>query len=234
MGLFSNKTQQLTDKEKFAKVSYSQCGEDMIVKHLFGGLKIEKPSYIDIGAHHPFYMNNTAIFSLAGARGINIEPDPSLFSKFTEFRKEDVNLNIGISDAAGESDFYLMNVPTLNTFSKETAEEYQTQGNYKIKGVCKIKTETVHAVIKNHAGGKFPDYLSLDAEGVDELILNSIDFENNNCPLVICIETISFSEKGLGVKNNSIIQFLESKNYLHYADTNINSIFVLKDRWENL
>jgi len=218
-------------EEKFGKTSYSQCGEDMIVRHIFQAIGLSSPSFIDIGAHHPFYMNNTAVFSMAGSRGINIEPDPNLFKQFPLYRKNDVNLNIGISDKEDEQDFYIINTPTLNTFSKETAEGYQYQGNYKITDVKKIKTDTVTNILEKYANGFFPDFLNLDTEGVDELILNSIDFENNNCPIVICIETLSFSERGAGIKNKSIIQFLESKGYLFYADTNINSIFVLKSKW---
>lgn len=217
-------------KEQHVKNSYSQCGEDLIIKHIFQALEIEKPSFIDIGAHHPYYMNNTAFFSLAGSRGINIEPDPSLFERFPFHRPNDVNLNIGISDKVGEEDFYIISVPTLNTFSKETALAYEKEGAYKIKEVSKIKIDTIQNIIKKYANGIFPDFLSLDAEGVDEIILHSIDFEKN-CPIVICIETISFSQTGNGEKNQEIIDFLVSKGYLFYADTNINSIFVLKDKW---
>ncbi len=77
----------------------------------------------------------------------------------------------------------------------------------------------------------FPDFLSLDAEGIDEIVLQSIDYKDN-FPKVICVETISFSTVGRGKKNKKIISFLEEKGYLLYADTNINSIFVKKDLWE--
>ena len=219
-------------EEEYKKVSYSQSGEDMIIKYIFQALNISKPSYLDVGAHHPYYMNNTAVLSMSGSVGVNIEPDPNLFSRFPIYRKNDVNLNVGVGDKEGESDFYIINTPTLNTFSKEIAEGYKNVGDYKIIEVKKIMIETIQNVIQKYCNGVFPDFLSIDAEGVDELILNSIDFESENCPIVICIETLSFSETGRGEKNKSIIQFLESKGYLLYADTNINSIFVLKSKWE--
>ncbi len=228
--LLKKKDVAIPIEDQYKKNSYSQCGEDLIVKHIFEALKIEKPSFIDIGAHHPFYMNNTALFSLLGSRGINIEPDPTLFLRFPVNRKNDVNLNIGISEIESEEDFYIISVPTLNTFSKETALNYEKEGEYRIVEVKKIKTNTIQNIITEYANGIFPDFLSLDAEGIDELILHSIDFEKNY-PIVICIETISFSQSGNGEKNKKIINFLESKGYLFYADTNINSIFVFKDKW---
>lgn len=214
----------------FQKISYSQCGEDLIIRHIFDALKIKNPSFIDVGAHHPFYMSNTATFYLSGSSGINIEPDPVLFERFKVERQRDINLNIGISEIESESDFYIISTPTLNTFSKEIAYSYENEG-YKVVDVKKIKTLSIQQIIERHCNGKFPEFLSLDAEGVDELILKSIDFEMN-APIVICIETISFSNTGHGQKNTEIIHYLESKGYLLYADTNINSIFVLRAQWE--
>lgn len=219
------------DQLKYAKSSFSQSGEDLIVDFIFGQLKIDKPGYIDIGAHHPFYLNNTSIFYKRGSRGINIEPDPSLFEKFKKFRKGDINLNIGIGEEPGVSEFYVMNAPTLNTFSKEQVETYKSEGNYHIKEVKKIKVDTVQNILTKYNGGVFPDFMSLDAEGIDELVLKSIDY--NNKPAVICVETLSFSSTGKGVKNNEIIAFLQTHGYFLYADTFINSIFVSSDKWSN-
>ena len=77
---------------------------------------------------------------------------------------------------------------------------------------------------------RFPDFLNVDAEGVDELIIKSIDFKKKS-PIVICIETLSFSDSRNGKKNYELIRFIESCNYTLYADTNINCIFVKKEYW---
>jgi FkbM family methyltransferase len=217
-------------KVKFKK-SYSQSGEDLIVKYIFDALGVQRPSYMDIGAHHPFYLNNTALFYENGSRGINIEPDPTLIRAFLDCRKEDINLNIGISDRQSVLDFYIINDPVLNTFSKEEAEGYGGEGEYQVVEKRKIEVDTVQSVIGKYREGKFPDFLTIDAEGVDEIVLKSVDFRNN-FPLVICVETISFSNFGMGKKNLELIEFVKSLGYLLYADTNINSIFVRKEKWE--
>jgi hypothetical protein len=46
-------------KGKNIHFSFSQSGEDLIVKFIFDILKIKKPTYIDIGAHHSSYLSNT-------------------------------------------------------------------------------------------------------------------------------------------------------------------------------
>lgn len=219
-----------SDNVKFQKTSYSQCGEDLIVKFIFDNLNIKNPSYLDIGAHHPYYISNTALFYQDGSVGINIEPDPILFEAFEKNRKKDKNLNIGISNYEDVLDFYLISSPTLNTFSKEDAFNYQKEGNFKIKSIEKIKVNTLSNVLNEFSNGIFPQFLNVDAEGIDELIVKSIDFEKN-FPIVICIETISFSTSGNGVKNLALIKLVEENGYLLYADTHINSIFVRKNNW---
>lgn len=221
---------ELLPRNKFQKISYSQTGEDLIVDFIFNQIGIKRPSYIDIGAHHPEYLNNTALFYKNGSRGINIEPDPNLFKEFIKYRKQDINLNLGISNTAAEMDFFIMNVPTLNTFSSEEALKYQQEGNYKVKEIKKINVETISNILSKYYNNAFPDFLTIDAEGIDEIVLKSIDY-NSNYPIVICTETISFSDSGKGKKNTEIINFLESKGYLLYADTYINSIFVRKENW---
>ncbi len=218
-------------KSPFSKDSYSQSGEDLIINFIFNSVGVQNPSYIDIGAHHPEYLNNTAIFYKRGSSGINIEPDPTLFRAFDKMRNRDVNINAGIAAEEGTFDFYVMSATTLNTFSKEEAQNAENQG-YKIVDVKKVKALPLQTVINMYAGGRFPDFLSLDVEGIDFEILEAIKYEES-APTVICVETISFSNTGLGVKNTKIIEFLEQKGYMLYADTNINSIFVKKDVWVN-
>ena len=60
-------------RKNYKQISYSQCGEDLIMNFIFNNLRIEKPSYIDIGAHHPFWLSNTFFFYKKGSKGINIE-----------------------------------------------------------------------------------------------------------------------------------------------------------------
>ena len=218
------------EKKEFRRSSYSQNGEDLIIKFIFQALNINNPSYIDIGAHHPWNISNTALFYNSGSRGINIEPNPSLFLNFQKFRKDDINLNIGIGDQEMELDFHIISAPTLSTFSSKEAEKYLKEGNYYIKEVKKIRVRNFQDVIDEHNKGLFPHFLNIDAEGVDELIIKSLNFKEN-FPIVICIETLSFSTKGNGKKNKDIIDFIIEKGYLLYADTYINSIFVKEELW---
>jgi FkbM family methyltransferase len=213
------------------KKSYSQCGEDLIIKFIFDSMKISKPTYIDIGAHNPYLINNTALFYEIGSRGINIDPDEILLNKFKVHRADDVNLNIGVGPTKSSLDLYIMSDKALNTFSKEEAENCVSEGFEVIK-TKRVDILPIDEILKKHFGAKFPDFLSLDAEGFDFEIIKSIDFEYQY-PKVICVETISFSNSRKGVKNKELIDFIIAKGYLLYADTYINTIFVKQNIWEN-
>jgi len=209
--------------------SYSQCGEDRIIENLFSMCGIIQPTYIDIGAYHPFILSNTALLYRNGSRGINIEPDPIQFKIINRHRKNDINLNIGIAPKKGEMDFYVLNARTLSTFSKTEAEKYHEQGKYFVKKTIRVKTDTLINIIEKHANGIFPDFLSLDAEGTDKDIISSIDFKNN-APKIICVETLSFNKP---IKRNTeLISLIINSGYNHYVDTTINSIFVKKSIWD--
>ncbi len=213
------------------KKSYSQAGEDLIISYVFKAIGIEKPSYIDVGAHHPWYLSNTALLYNHGSRGINVEPDPKLFKAFTKDRPHDRNLNFGIADTKGELDFYLNIHPTLNSFSTSEVEKYKAMG-YAITGIQKIRVETLNDVIKDHCDGKFPDLLTLDVEGLDLSIIKSIDFKKSS-PTVICVETTT-SQDHTYIKLNEIADFLKIQGYMIYADTFINTILLKADKWKNI
>lgn len=211
------------------KESYSQCGEDLIIRYIFNLKGIKNPSYIDIGANDPFFLNNTAIFYKNGSQGINIEANPQLAKNFKMHRKKDINLNIGISDKDEELDFYIMDDNTLSTFSKEECDHMIKHGK-KLSGIRKIKLKTISEIIRKYNSGIFPDFLSIDVEGLDFKILQSINFQQSS-PKVICVEAAEYSPIGAGKRRDELINFLVSKNYYEFANTNLNSILVHNDFW---
>lgn len=217
---------------EFQKVSYSQCGEDIIIDFILGQLKLTEPSYLDIGAHHPYYLSNTAWFYARGWKGVSIEPDPQLFSVIKKERPKETSLNVGVGETSGgTADFYVMNVPSLNTMSRSEAERYAAYPGKSIREVIQIPILSVNDIIVKHLNGKAPSFVSLDVEGMDLAIIKSFDFSKYR-PEVFCIETLSYTENNTEEKQKDIIAYVESKGYFLYADTYINSIFVEKEKWK--
>jgi FkbM family methyltransferase len=224
--LFKNKLKEINKK-----VSYSQCGEDLIIDFIFTTLKIESPTYLDLGAHHPYYLSNTAFFYLKNSFGVSVEPDPDLFKLIKNERPNEISLNVGVGIEGSEvADFYIMNIPTLNTFSKSEAERYASYPGKSIKEVIMLPLLTVNQIIQSNFKGKAPNFVSLDVEGMDFEIVNSFEFDKYR-PEVFCIETLTYTEDNTESKLNNIIEYMLNKDYFLYADTYINSIFVDKKKW---
>ena len=211
--------------------SYSQCGEDLIMYFLFNWLKIRRPIYLDIGANHPKFLNNTYFFYKRGCSGILIEPNHNLLEKLRRVRPRDKCINIGIGfGEKREADFYIMTADTMSTFSKETAEQYASYGTHKIKEVRKVLLVPINEIFPE-LFEKTPNLISLDIEGLDLDILKSINFEIYR-PEVFCVETLTYSEDNTEKKLGEIIDFMLSQDYFVYADTYVNTIFVDKRCWE--
>jgi FkbM family methyltransferase len=229
--IFKTKKVKDLDESTYFKKSFSQTGEDLIINFIFQTKGLSSFSYLDIGANHPYYMSNTHSFYQNGNRGINIEPNPTLFKLLEKYRPNDINLNIGISDSTTELTYYFFDIPALNTFSKEEKDKYIGFG-HKLIAESIVKVDTIESIINKHFNAIFPNVLFVDVEGLDFDIIKSIDFTKRSLPNVICVETLSYSNDNTGAKNLQMIEYIKSKGYFLYADTYINTIFVNEEFWK--
>lgn len=209
--------------------SYAQCGEDLLVSFVLDTLDIRRPRYLDLGAHHPYYLSNTYLFYRRGARGVNVEADPRLAARLSRARPRDVTLNVGVGPRPGVLEFHVLSVPTLSTFSKEEARRYSEQFGYRVERTLEVPVQTFEQLVETHFDA-VPEFVSLDVEGLDLSILQSIDLTRHR-PLVFCVETLSYSESGQGERIAGIDELMQQAGYLRYADTHINTIYVDETRW---
>ena len=206
------------------KKYYSQYGEDIIVQSLFKNYDYSKLTYLDIGCNHPFRFNNTALLYLNGASGFCIDADQVFFSDYKKYRARDICFNIGIADTEGDLSFYVMNNSTLSTFSEQEYLNYIRLG-YTLKKIIEVPVMRLDSFIKNHCNGIFPDFLSLDVEGLDLDILQSYNWESTK-PKVICVEGRSIDDAYINPSTSNITRYLSSVGYALYSFNNLNSIFV--------
>ncbi len=214
---------------EFEKTSFSQCGEDLIISYVFALRGVTHPTYIDVGAHHPWFINNTALFYQKGCRGINLEPNPSLIQAFQRERVEDVNLKMAIGSTPGQMEFYVLDDESLSTCSKDQLQDFLSKG-HKLKRTMSVPVSTIAEVIGRYAQGKFPDLFNLDVEGFELDVLRGADFSTSR-PKILCLETAEYSLTGAGEKRRDLMRYVEALGYYLYADTNLNSIYVDKAFW---
>lgn len=214
----------LTNLRPYPKVSYSQCGEDLIIDFLLKDMGLGRITYVDIGAHDPISMNNTYKFYRRGGKGVCIDPNPIIYVRLKRHRKRDICLNAGVSETAVEkADFYILKSDTLSTFSKEKAEYLIKYSDEEIDEVVKIPILSINEVMKILP--ECPNLVSIDTEGMDLSILKGIDYEEYR-PQVFCIETLTYEKQQVERKIREIIDFMDACGYTIYADTHINTIFL--------
>ncbi len=210
-------------------LSYSQAGEDVVVMHLLNDIGIKQIKYLDIGANKPTFGSNTYLFYSRGNTGVLVEADPSLIPRLKSYRKRDEILNIGVAvSEEKELEFYIFNEPGANTFNKEEALKRDQQGLHKIVDTIKVPLISINELIKNNFK-TYPDFMSIDIEGLDLEVLKSLDIVKYPIP-IICVETCQYSTNHIRPKDLSIGEFMKSIGYFAYGDTYINTIFV-NENW---
>jgi FkbM family methyltransferase len=197
--------------------SYSQDGEDMILKAIYEQRKNYKGFFVDVGAHHPVRFSNTRYFYKRGWRGINIEPTPSAIQAFKTFRSRDINLNIGISPTKGELKFYCFNEPALNSFSKEVSERIDKDSSkYKIIKELNIDVLPLTEVFDTYLPKNTKiDFMTIDVEGLDYQVLLSNNWDKYKPDVLLVEENVDVD----AIKDSLIYNFLKEKGYRFFAKT---------------
>ncbi len=215
--------------------TYAQCGEDRIMEHLCRTIGISNPRYIDIGTNHPTILSNTYLFYTKGSNGVCIEPSPILAKKIARKRRRDLVRAIGVGASTSNEplSYYVLTAQTMNTFSKEDAEQTMSvpeiYGRQKIERVEQIKIIGINDILDEYP--QYTDIISIDTEGMDEEIVRAIDFARHR-PKIFCIETVTQNSDNTFYKNSELINFLKDNGYVVYADTYLNTIFVDRALWK--
>lgn len=211
-------------------ISFSQSGEDSIIKYIFGtlGRQVRNCTYLDLGANHAMRLSNTYSFYSQGARGVLIEANPALARELTEQRPEDIVVNKCIAEKSDEKlDFYIMNGDGLSTTDYQSAQNFIKENPaLAITSTVTVDSVTIDEIINKYFPEKAPDIMNIDIEGMELAVLKMTDFEKFR-PLIIICEMIEY-RNGLtvGQKNQEILDLMHANDYEEFAFTGINSIFI--------
>lgn len=201
--------------------SYSSEGEDMILRKIFYGK--EKGFYVDIGAFHPKKASNTYYFYKKGWKGINIDAMPGSMRLFNKLRKRDINLEFPLGNDGELVNYYEFEDKALNGFESETLKRKdQSKPQNKVKKIHCLKAKSLNSLLENYLPkGQEIDFLTIDVEGQEDLVLKNFDFETFQ-PKWILAEIWSFSLQD--ESKNALDSLFKSNGYLPKAKT-INTVF---------
>ncbi len=210
------------------KGHFGQWAEDVLVRKLFPKNK-KSGVYLDISSYHPFTHSNTAYFWMKGWRGYNVDANPNTIQLFNKVRSDDVNIwsaivpNADYENGVREVALLLPSKSDATNGVAATGTVSRSVGNE--RGFSQSKHVPALSVRELMASNKIAniDYLNVDIEGYDEIILNEIDFSILN-PQVVTVE--DYSTDLVSLCSSRITRLMNSNNYALVGRAGPTSIFL--------
>lgn len=171
---------------------YSQNNEDDLILSYFDG---EKKCLIEIGANDGKTLSNSLLFIENGWNAHLLEPSATVFQKLFE-RHNDNNqaycYKLGIAEESGVKTFYESGEllrqgdhSLVSSIDKKETKRWDGTVNFKETEASFLTWEDFLKTF-NLKRQDF-NFISIDAEGHDWIILQQIDLTKHNCE-VLCIE----------------------------------------------
>jgi FkbM family methyltransferase len=208
---------------------YSQYNQDRSLENcIFKGFK--DGTFMDIGAHDGIDLNNTLFFETThNWKGINVEPLKPVYDRLVTNRPNCININCAVSDCDGTAEFVYNDGYTemLSGLKSEYDNRHLDRINGEIKlmgGESKtilITTKRIETICEEH-NIKHINYLSIDVEGGEMKVLQSINFDK------IYIDVIGF-ENNYPDKQDIPINYLSQYGYVKLPDHLADIFMIHKD-----
>lgn len=219
--LYINNNPQGLKHKKF----YSQFGQDeFILKNIFQNKK--EGVFVDVGANHPTNCSNTFLLEQNGWTGIAIEPQQNLRDLWPAARKTPcLKFVIGPENK-------------IINFIEGNPEEHGLSG---VEGFNKVKTnhktisleqKKLSDILSENLIDEV-DYLSIDVEGYEMNVLESVDFSKVKIKVIsiendLGFQKLPFIGKRLGSElgDNKLRKYLKDRGYKYVARIVCDDFFI--------
>ena len=198
-------------------VSFSANFEDVYLHRVFGGQG--SGFFVDIGAAHPTFENDTKALYDRGWRGINVEPNAGFFAALVAERPRDRNLQLAVGDRAGPLAFHEVVGTGLSTADAEEAARARAKGFEVVEH--EVAADTL-AHILEEASSPPVDLLKVDVEGYELKALASNDWSRFR-PRLILVEA-TFPETAIR-RPDQVTPFLAGHGYRHVFFDGLNDYY---------
>jgi FkbM family methyltransferase len=213
---------------------YSQFEQDKFVyENYFQGKT--NGYFVDIGAHDGTTFSNSRFFEELGWDGVCIEPNPKVFETLISTRKCKC-VRKAVADYVGEAKFF--QITKEADMLSGLVDEFNQHGVERIYNNLQdlesgfdyidVETELFHNIVNNTT----IDFLSLDTEGNELKILQTIDFDKYDIK-IITVENndviTTTSENLLESKflpDRKFLNFLTSKGYSFVTRLGCDELYV--------
>ena len=179
---------RLIYKEKYyiKRKTYAQQGEDLFIFNYMKKKKIVNGTYVDLGAFHPIKYSNTCLLFNNGWSGLNIDLNQTAIDYFDIVRPKDNNICCAISNKEEKIKVFINSIfSPINTINKKHAKKFNFASKNELSYT--VKAKKFNSICKK----KF-DFLDIDIEGSDFMVLKSINLKYFK-PKLICIEILDIN-----------------------------------------
>ena len=208
------------------KKSFSQKGEDIIIHSFFG--RKRNGYYLDIGAFHPKWISNTFLLHKYGWQGTVIDLDEYKLNLFKILRGKKVKT---IKAAITPNKTKNNEVSVYKFFSKRGWSDVDTLDlgtaqKLKENGRGEFIIEKISTLDINQLLTKLPkiDFLNIDIEGLDTLVVDAIDFDKFKIDVILCEDNYNYGGQ------SDLIKKLEKNGYFHLFTSGGSVCYALKEK----
>ena len=202
----NNYNQELLDFYSFIfknrEISHSQLFQDLFVLFKLGNKR--KGRFLEFGATNGKELSNSYLLEKNFEwEGVLAEPSPQWEKSLKENRPRTKIINECIYSESGEMiDFFVSkngDFSTINEFKESDIESMP--GNTKARNeegfTVKVPTISLNDVFIKHFNGEKIDYMSVDTEGSELLILSKFNFEKYGPKIVTVEHNFTSAQKNL-------------------------------------
>ena len=175
---------------------FGQGLEDAYLMRIFRGRS--SGWYVDVGANDGVFISNTFALYRLGWRGICLEPHPQAHAKLLANRPRDICLQCAVGNQNGEVEL---------AWDGDVSEGARIGGRTRSGHSAKVAIRRLADILGENNVPKDFDLLSIDVEGMEIEVLDSLDWSQYS-PRVIIVEYNSG-----GVVDHATFDYLLAKGY---------------------
>ena len=162
---------------------YSRNLEDVMLRRALAG--VTQGAFLDVGAAHPIYDNNTYALYGRGWRGIALEPIEEAAALWQQERPEDLLIAMAAAAEEGEKILHVLSAAAqMSTLDPSYAAERRSEG-YEVS-TRRVPATTLNAVLDRFHEGDL-HLMSLDVEGAEREVLAGLDLARHR-PWIMVVE----------------------------------------------
>tara|TARA_Y100000310_G_scaffold334373_1_gene414021 strand:- start:3200 stop:3925 length:726 start_codon:yes stop_codon:yes gene_type:complete len=204
---------------------FSQLGQDKLIdEKIFKGKK--NGIFVDVGAHNGVTISNTCFFEKYRAwTGICIEPSVAA-NELVKTRPNSIPVIACVLDKANENKIVKLRQKNPAEISVTVLDEGEKYEHIDGKYMDKFKiSKTLDTILSEHSTATQQiDYLSIDTEGSEHLVVKDFPFDKWNISVVTIANNLYLGTPEKKENRNKIKKLFQKNNFVLYKEFSLKEL----------